>query len=167
MNSPFTASRLRLLVPVLLCVQGSAGAQTQTAPLDAPLAERPLPSPGAGEAGPAAVRAYAPAPLSPQQRELQRRLSLRHYALMGVAGMLSGGGLYFGAKSRSSIESAGSARYQGGAQDSLRTARTQAIVANAAFVGAGAAVVGAVVTYFISPPTPAPVDGGASRGLSR
>jgi hypothetical protein len=106
--------------------------------------------------------------MTKSQRELQRRLSLRHYALMGVATVLTGGGIYFGARSRSTLGNADDARTQREAYEFLKESRRQALVANYAYAGAGLALVSAVVTYFISPPRPPPEDprqqaAGASR----
>lgn len=155
MTKALAAPSIRFVSLLLLSVQGAAWAQ---AAAPAPLVSDRPEQPPAASAPPAAVPAYVPPPMSKQQRELQRRLSLRHYALMGAATVLTGGGVVFGLQSRGSIEKARSGRYQVNAQDSLRASRQHALIANAAFLGAGAALVGAVVTYFISPPTPPPED---------
>lgn len=92
--------------------------------------------------------------LSEEERQLQRRLALRHWALAGVTGVLAAGGAVFGLQSRSTAAGARDARWQIEAYDALRTARGQAVAANAMFIGAGLAAVAGVITYFVSPPLP-------------
>ncbi|MBF5042418.1 hypothetical protein FGE12_08400 [Aggregicoccus sp. 17bor-14] len=181
-TSPLPRS-FRLVALLLLGAHGSAWAQDAAAPAAqpaTPAATEPAPAastePAAAAASDAPVQApaatppapatglpqYTPRPMTRAQRELQRRLSLRHYALMGTSLVLTGGGLYFGAKSKGSLNRAHAAQTQIAAQDALKSSREQARAANWAFIGAGTAVVAAVVTYFISPPTPPPEEPGSS-----
>ena len=150
----------RLVVLLLLVAHGSALAQPPPLPMpppDAPVQQPPTTS--NGEPAP-----YMPPPMSKTQRELQRRLSLRHYALMGVATVLTGGGIYFGARSKSTLSGAEDARTQREAFEQLKESQRQARIANYAYAGAGLAVVAAVVTYFVSPATPPPEKGDNPHG---
>lgn len=155
MKTALGPSAHRLIALLLLAAQGAAWAQA--APPPAALAsDRPVRT--AEAPGP---RAPAPPPMTRSQRELQRRLSLRHFALMGVATVLTGGGVYFGARSKGTLGSAKSSRTQREAYETLLESQRQARIANYAYAGAGLALVSAVVTYFISPPRPPPEDPNA------
>jgi hypothetical protein len=165
MNTALGLRARRLVVLVLLGAHGSAWAQSAPEPLPLPPADAPVQQPPTSD-GTQPVPDYVPPPMSKSQRELQRRLSLRHYALMGVATVLTGGGIYFGARSKSTLAGAESARTQREAYEQLKESRRQAQIANYAYAGAGLALVSAVVTYFISPPTPPPVE-GERNGLLR
>lgn len=120
---------------------------------------------------PSAPAGLAPGalPMSDEQRQLQRRLALRHWALAGVTGVLGVGGIVFGLQSRASLGAAQDARWQVEAYDTLRKARGEAVAANALFAGAGLAAVAGVITYFISPPLPVeePQVAGAVSGGKR
>jgi hypothetical protein len=153
----------RLVVLLLLAAHGSAWAQgAPPPPLPLPPADAPVQPPTT--TGTPTAPPYMPPPMSKSQRELQRRLSLRHYALMGVATVLTGGGVYFGTRSRSTRNGAVDARTQREAFEQLKESQRQARIANYAYAGAGLALVSAVVTYFISPPTPPPEKGERSHG---
>ena len=166
MNTALGPCGRRLVVLVLLVAHGAAWAQSATPePLPLPPLDAPVQPPPSSD-GTQPVPGYVPPPMSKSQRELQRRLSLRHYALLGVATVLTGGGVYFGARSKSTLEGAGSARTQREAFEQLKESRRQAHIANYAYAGAGLALVSAVVTYFISPPTPPP-EAGERNGLFR
>src|SRR4051812_45128337 len=114
---------------LLLCAHAAAWAQDaapSAPPADAPTQAAAAPAPAQASApvqAPAPAPQYVPRPMSARERELQRRLSLRHYALMGAATILTGGGLIFGAKSKSSLESASTARNQVAARDALKHSR--------------------------------------------
>jgi hypothetical protein len=165
MKTALGPSAHRLVALLLLTAHGAAWAQAATpAPVPVvPLAsDRPVQAPAEPTApAPQPIPAYTPPPMTKSQRELQRRLSLRHYALMGVATVLTGGGIYFGARSKGTLNTAEDSRTQREAYEKLKESRRQAQIANYAYAGAGLAVVSAVVTYFISPPRPPPEDPNA------
>lgn len=163
MNTALGPAARRLVVLLLLVAHGAARAQgAPPPPLPLPPADAPVQQPPAP--GTASPPPYLPPPMSKSQRELQRRLSLRHYALMGVATVLTGGGIYFGVRSGNTRDDAVDARTQREAYEQLKESQRQARIANFAFAGAGLALVSAVVTYFISPPTPPPEKGERTYG---
>jgi hypothetical protein len=144
-----------LVVGLLLTAHGAAWAQAALPP--AP----PLRSPPPSSVPLAALRADPPvqAPLTPDQRRVQRRRALRHFALAGVATVLAGAGVFFGLRSKSTYDGALSDGFQAVAYDHLVESRRQAIIADVAFAGAGLALAGAVVSYvFFRVPPPPPED---------
>jgi hypothetical protein len=144
-----------LVVGLLLTAHGAAWAQAAVPP--AP----PLRSPAATSVPLAALQADPPAerPLTPDQRRVMRRRALRHFALAGVATVLSGAGVYIGLRSKSTYDQALKDGFQVVAYDHLVESRRQAVIANVAFAGAGLALAGAVVSYvFFRVPLPPPED---------
>ena len=147
MNSHSRA--LPLAAGLLLAAHAAAWAQ----PLAPPAPRLPAPVPSAAlRADPTPVKR----PLTKHEREVMRRRSLRHIALLGVSVVLAGGGLYFGVRSKSTHEEALRQTYQVSAYDQLVEARRQAIIADLAFGGAALALTGAAVSYFFfrTPPPP-------------
>jgi hypothetical protein len=142
---------LPLVAGLLLAAHAAAWAQPLVPP-----ALRLAPPPSVPSAALRADPAPVKRPLTKQEREVMRRRSLRHIALLGVSVVLTGGGLFFGARSKSTHEEALRETYQVAAYDKLVEARRQAIIADLAFGGAALALTGAAVSYFFfrTPPPP-------------
>lgn len=103
-----------------------------------------------------------PAPAAPVATAQQpaRAVPVVPVVLLGVGAAAAGAGSAFGLLSQSQVQAAREASFQSETVEHLRQAQGSATTANALFVTAGAAAVGAVVTWLLAPPPPAPPSPG-------
>jgi tetratricopeptide (TPR) repeat protein len=76
--------------------------------------------------------------------------------LLGVGVAAAGAGSAFGLMSQGQVQAARAATFQSETVEHLRQAQGSATTANVLFLSAGAAAVGAVVTWLLAPPSPPP-----------
>lgn len=80
--------------------------------------------------------------------------------LLGAGVAAAGAGSVFGLISQNQVQAARAATFQSETVEHLRQAQGSATTANVLFLGAGAAAVGAVVTWLLAPPPPSPPSPG-------
>ena len=133
------------------------GATAQT-----PAGDRPVQSPGltAGVEPPPPTPAYVP---SAQQEKAPGR-SVLPLVLLGTGAVAGGAAGFFGLQSATNVRFAREASYSDERTSRLKSAESQALIANILFSTAGAAALGALATFLIPGRSSAPDSTSAGGG---